>query len=585
VLYIEPIPRKRAYFLLVAAFLLLYLPFLDLRELQTAEAFHLTVAREMMAGGDLLHSTVHGEEVSDLPLYPWLVCAARAAGFSNAWAARLPGVLAVLAMAALCSWLAARAGGHLAGVVAGAMVLSCLITLREGRVAQVNVVVAMLISAAWFSWYRLGRVYRRWGLAWCAGLSFTFIAFLGIGIMAFIYFYFPFLFLRRRPLRVWRRFWVPAHMLVLAAIGLAVWGWLRWSPPQTIFPWNTLRASLIPENTESYLGHLFTFPFICAWDLMPWSFAAWPSFCVAFRAVERTPIFCRYLRTLVLPVFGAAWLLPGATTLSLLPVLGPLAVLTGLYFDVLLRRYRSSLAVIPRVLGGLALTGGTLGLLLAGLHLAGAVVFAGAGYPLLGGSVSLLGVSLLLASWLRRGAETRAFWIRLLGAVVALQCVFLALYPPYRALFYDRRRIMGQTLSQSLPPNATIYRLREGPLVAECVMLTQRVRRLASPAELPATEPVLYVLGSAKAPILETRSWEPCSSPVFLRQRSQAEVHWRPPGGGLICVDRQWSPSDAENSSSVARMYRGTLRPAVEQIKGVLPEAAPSGATQEGKKE
>ena len=577
-LYIEPIPPKRVYFLLVAAFLLLYLPFLNVRELQTAEAFHLTVAREMMAGGDLLHSTVHGEEVSDLPLYPWLVCVTRAAGFTNEWAARLPGVLAVLAMAALCSRLAARAGGHLAGVVAGAVVLSCLITLREGRIAQVNVVAAVLISAAWFAWYRLGRVYRRWGLAWCAGLSFTLVAFLGIGIMAFVYFYFPFLFLRR-PLRIWRRFWVPAHMLVLAAIVVAVWTWLRLSPPQTILPWNTLRASLIPENTETYMGHLFTFPFICAWDLLPWSCAAWPAFCVAFRAVERTPIFCRYLRTLVLTVFGAAWLLPGATTVSLLPVVGPLAVLTGLYFDVLLRRYHSSLAVLPRALGGLALAGGTLGLLLAGLHLAGAVVFANLSYALLGGSVSLLGLGLLLAVWLRRGAEARAFWLRLLGAAVALQCVFLALYPPYKALFYDRRRIMGQTLSQSLPRAATVYRLREGPLVAEFVTMPQRVLRVASPVELPAAEPVLYVLGGAKAPILETRTWEACSPPAFLHQRSQAAVHWRPPGGGLILVERQWSPSEAESSNSVARMYRGTLRPAVEQIKGVLPETPPSSAT------
>lgn len=577
-LYIEPIPGKKAYLLLFAAFLLLYLPFLALRELQPSEAFHLVVAREMMASGDLARPTVHGEAVSDLPLYPWLVCMARSAGLPNEWAARLPGVLAVLCMTVLCSRLAARAGGHLAGVVAGAMALSSLVMLREGRVAQVNVVAATLLSAAWFSWYRLGRVYRRWGLAWSAGLLFSFIAFFGIGIMAFVYFYFPFLFLRR-PLRAWRRFWVPGHLVVLGAIMVTIWLWLRLSPQQTILPWNTLRASLIPENPESYLGHLFSFPLACAWDLMPWTFAVWPAFCVAFRAVERTPIFCRYLRTLVLPLFAAAWLLPGATTVSLLPVMGPMAVLTGLYFDVLLRRYHSLLIVLPRAVAGLATAGGLLGLLLVGLHVAGFVVFDGADYTRPGQCAALLSAGVLLAAltWIRRGMARRPFWIRLLLATVSAQCVFLALYPPYKALFYDRRRIMGQTLSREVPPTAIIYKLHDGYLVAECVTLPQEVRRLAAPAELPAAEAVVYVLGGAKPPILEMRGWEPCSPPVLLRQRSQAKLHWRPPGRGLLRLEREWAPIEVESNSAVARMYRGTLRPAIEEIKAALPEPPGGG--------
>lgn len=583
-LYAEPIPRKRWIVLAIAVAAALYLPYLGLHEFQSrvtvagwaTEAQHATVAREMAETGSFLQPTVHGQPVAVFPLYAWLVCVTSRFGVPDEWSTRLPAALAVLVLAGLSARMAAHARGHLAGAVAAVMCLSTVMTLDKGRLGEVNTVAAALLCAAWFSWYRLGRAFKRWGLAWVAGLACTLAAFFGIGIVAFAYFYFPLIFLRR-PLSISRRFLVLPHLVALAAIGVVLFLWFRLMPQQT---WLALA---MPESTSTYVGHLVSFPLACAVALLPWTVVCWPPFCAAFRTVERTPIMCRYLRTVVLSLSLAIWWLPGSRPSWLLPALGPLAVLTGLYFDILLRRHYFWLKSWVPLLARTAVLLAGAGLGLFALHLTGIMVLTGATPWQVGGSLTLLCAALILGWYVRQRAQPRPYWIRLALVALALQCLFLSLMVPYRALYYERRRGQGEALAAQVPADTVVYKLYENDITGECAYLQRPVRQIASTGELPGSLRTVYVLAGSKAPILETRAWEPCSRPVSLRQRSQPRWRWRPPEGGLVRLDREWLAGEGEGPDGTVRMYRGTWRPVVGQIPGVGPGAiVPSTTRNQG---
>ena len=575
-LYIEPIPNRNWWLLIFGAFLALYLPFLGLRELQTQEAFHALVAQEMSAQGGLLQPTVQGVPVAVFPLYPWLVCLASRFSVPSEWATRLPAALAVLLLAALSGRMAARAGGHLAGAVASSVALTSVLLLDAGRQAQTQLVAAALIVAAWFAWYRLGRVHKRWGAAWATGVGFSTLAFLCIGFIAFAYFYFPLVFLRR-PLRIWRRVLVPGHLLAVCGAVAIVGLWLRCVPGQTALPWQSFLTSVVPENPRSYLNHLIHFPFACAVAFLPWTFLAWPGFCVAFRPVEHTPIFCRFLRTLILPLWLAAWLLPGTSCLDLLALVGPLAVLTGLHLEILLRRHARMLRWVPALICGVALVAGGGGLLLGVLHLTGVIVFSGLETPLWTAIMVLLTCGVGLAYWVQRSGQARPFWVRVLIGMLAAHLVFLALYSPHRALYYDRRRDAGAALAAKLPPQVQLFKLYAGHVIGETFYLNHSVRQIASASELPAVTPVVYVLAGAKPPILETRTWTACSPAVAIRQRVFPVCRWRPAEGGLVRVEKEATPMvEGEDANGIVCVYKGELRPLVKQIPGVLPAAVPA---------
>lgn len=587
-LYQEPIPGRSWWLWITAAFLLLYVPFLGVPELQTPEAVAVAVAEGMRAGGGWLEPRLHGEVMPVMPLYSWAVAVCQAAGFSAEWAARLPSVLAVLGIAGVSGLMAARMSGHLAGVVAAAFCVSTWGVLREGRTGQETVVAALLLTTAWFAWYRFGRGYKRWGLAWAMGLGLATLAFFAVGVKAFLFFYLPLLFLRR-PLRIWPRFWLWPHLVMLAFAGVMVWVWYSLFPEQLGSLWPENGNSLIQRLSVGFFRHLWEFPLQCGILLLPWVLLAWPGYCAAFRLVEKTPTFCRYLRTLTVSWWLVAWALPWFGPEDLLPLVGPLAVMTGLHAEILLRRHaRTLLRVIPFLAWGAMAVAGATGLFLI-LHFSGTVDFArltartGAAC-----TAAALG-AFVLAGWLRRAAAKLSwpYWRMLLFGVVALNLAVLSFHPVYRSLFFERRRASGETLAAAVPEKAMVYQLHEAYLAAEVHYLDRPVHRIRTPAELPATAPELYVLAGAKPPILETRRWEPVSPPVNWRQRFHAVWRWFPEAGRLFRVDRCGDENAAAPAAGdTARMYRGTLKPAVDQIPGVLtetslPAAAPAGAVPE----
>ena len=229
--YIEHIPTRRHFYVLLALFPLLYLVNLGTHELRRQEALLATVASEMGSSTGLLATTAHGEHVDAFPMYPMMVRVCSGFRQPNEFTARLPAALAVLAMAVLCGRVAARSGGRIAGMVAAGVVLTAVVCLREGVRAGSDTVFGLLIAGAWFAWFRLGREKRRWALAWAVSLALVAAATLTVGLRAVAWFYLPLCFLRM-PLRAWRRMLLPVHFVALGGFAVFIILWVQLVPGQ-----------------------------------------------------------------------------------------------------------------------------------------------------------------------------------------------------------------------------------------------------------------------------------------------------------------------------------------------------------------
>ncbi len=580
VLYTEPIPKKNWWMPVLALAALMYLPFLGLRELQVTEALRAAAAAGLRDSGDLFGATLNGESVPMFPLYTWLAALGSAFGLSPEWSVRLPSVLGVLALAGLCGHQAARSGGHLAGAVAAAMVSGTVLMLEAGRRGDAHTLAAALLAAGWFYWYRQLRVMRNWNAAWLGGPLFAALAFLALGVMGVVYFYLPLCFLRW-PLRIWPRFWTWTHALSLVLLAALAMVWERALPGQTMFTWLSPAEAVTPDG---YFSHLLSYPFRTAAGLLPWAVLAWPGLCVEFRAVERTPVFCKFLRTLVSVLFFGGWFLPWLLPQAPLLLTAPLAVLAGLHAEILLRRFHGAVAFVPRWMAGAALLLGGGSAAAAGLCAAGWIEVDGLDRRLLFSCMAAALAAVLLALWLRRVCRpggTFPFWLRLACATAAVQLAVLSFHPAFRMLFFENHRGNSRLLAAGLPPGATVYKLPKDYLVRETVYLGHVVRSVESADRLPADVRELHVLGDAKPPILETRSWTPCSPPVHWRRHPLPIWQWRPHPGCLLRLERGEIPGSDDAETQLLRMYRGTLKPAVEKHPGLAapPETAPKKDT------
>jgi len=572
--YIERIPERRHVLLLLVLFVVLYLVNLGVRELRSHEALAAVISTEMLANRSPLVTNVHGERVDAFPLYPWLIMLCSGPDGPTERTARLPAALAILAMAALAGLTAKRAGGPLAGVVAASMVLTTVACLQEGVRASHDTVFALFLSAAWFCWYWLGRVQKRWVTAWFAVMLLVLAATFAGGASAFAYFYFPLFFLRR-PLRGWRRMLFPAHFSALALVIGVVVCWLRLAPGQSLFPWGTLVLRAVPEGTGSYLRDVAAFPIECAGALLPWSFLMWPGFCMAYRPLEKNPVFCRFLRTLVWSLFLVAWFVPRSAPRMLLPLVCPIAVLTGLHYEILLRRHHLQLTRLCKGIAWLTLTAGGICLLGGVLHAGGLIIMAGLPGRDWTVNMLLLIAAVYTAQWLlSAGASGRPYWVRLLVAVAALRLAFLAVYPPTKSWLHSERRLTGQLLSNRLPDDTpaggtgaegagrvTVYRVVDWFLVAECFYINRPVVKINQlDDELPKDAQTVYVLGGDKPPILPERTWTACGPPVDLRLHHVRRVTFYPGGLCIARIDVVAEERDRGRPPIIVRMYRGELR-------------------------
>jgi hypothetical protein len=341
----------------------------------------------------------------------------------------------------------------------------------------------------------------------------------------------------------------------------------------------------------------------------------WTPFCVSFRPVERSSVFFHFFRAQVVSLFFVIWVLPNTSPLDLLPILPALAILSGAHFEILMRRHKWHLERYLSLLAWLALIVSSGCLLLGALHVLGVVPMVGFSSLVLAWNAGILAVVALFATLALRSRKENGlpYWFRFMIAVCALRLIVAAVNAPLEAWVGNERRQVAMVLAGKMPaadlhggngpmspdlrpvdlptPNVlpgsgattgdsvpppnyraiqprlglpedvkTVYVYRP-PLVTESFYLgcmTIRVTDLAR--DLPSTEPVVYVLGGAQAPILPSRIWTPVSPVLDSHRRNELFWSWVLADGCLLefrVVPRPESPDYRPNPIC---LYRGELR-------------------------
>lgn len=441
---------SRDLWLLALAAALLFLPNMITREVRGGEALYASVASEMVRTGSIWNTAVQGAPVQAYPGYPWLVAVGQELGLPPEMALRLPAVLCIVGLAGLCGMIGYRRGGPIAGAVAAAVVICNPAALRSGMRAQSEPLLALLLCAAWMTWYSVGQRRKHWTLAWIGALLFVVLAAFTAGARAIAFFYLPFVFLRR-PVKGRRRLLLPSHLVVLGVTVVVLAFWLRQVPNQIFLPWNELNT--MPKVTVSYPVEMLLFPLKSLLYLMPWPFLFWPAFCMAYRPLEGSPVVFHYLRTIVVSAFVAAWLVPKLSPLVLLPVLGPIAIMTGLHAELLVRRHHLHLRRLNLTMLVAATAVAAFGTLVATLHLTGIVRFEGMETSLVVRNGALL-LAMLLTALLALRGPLRALPLHthMVVAFMTLACGILALHATWYSWSGSEQRAAGLALAGKIPP-------------------------------------------------------------------------------------------------------------------------------------
>src|SRR5688572_29210901 len=143
------LPKRSAGILLalVAALLLFRLGGVPL--LGPDEPRYARVAVEMSRSGDLVTPTLQGEPWLEKPaLYYWMAAAAFRAFGETETAARLPSLAATLVLTGATALVGARLYGGAAGLHAGFVLGTCLLTFIYGRAASMDMLLAANVTAS-----------------------------------------------------------------------------------------------------------------------------------------------------------------------------------------------------------------------------------------------------------------------------------------------------------------------------------------------------------------------------------------------------------------------------------------------------
>lgn len=603
-LYIERQPSKRSVVLLAILGPLLYLGAMYLFELRASdEGLQAGMAREMLATGEYMKTHLYGRPIREFPLYSWLVCLFSGFQSPTLLSLRLPGMLSVMGLALLCGMSARKLQSNFAGFVAAAVVLMCLATFKVGFRAQVDMLQSFLTCCAWWSWYHLGFEEKRWNVAWEVSLFCVFIGVLNVGLEAVFWFYLPLLFMPRQ-INAKMRMQMPSHLVSVLFVVVLITVWVMVTPEQPLMPWNREHWLSMPSNDSSgYFWHLISFPCGVAYYLFPWSILLWAPFCIALRQFEKAPIACRYFRVIVFTLFLCVWLFPGTSPLHLLNLLGPMAILIGVHFEIVIRRHQH---ILNKLVHGVSWGVVIVGILLSTIW--GVVALGNVAIMdvtrLEAGIYSGLLVVLSIVVWciVLRPSSHCTFRTSIIWCIFGSRLLFLLSFCHYNNWSHCDRRLAGEelagkrkTVDMLVGTNPNVQPLgdvltQSGSWTdvssdAQCVyyrpthssdfLYLVELFYLDKPIILiepnrpwerafPEGEPIVYVLSSS-VPALPERRWRAISPLVDMRMRRRATLSLAerpfdtPPWAYLERVPMTMETQEHNSGSQRLQLFEGTL--------------------------
>lgn len=299
-------------------------------------------ALEMVVGHDFIVPREQGEPfLIRPPLQYWLIAAAcQALGSWDAWAVRVPSLLATLLTTLLIYGYSRTFLSRLGAFAAAAAFVTLADMFQMGRQAETEAVFILFVSASLLTWH--WGMMRRWPEAVTYSLAYGFMA-LGMltkGMQAPVYFIASmalYLLLTRQ----WRRLLSRAH-----GVGVLVWlalllAWvipyshtMGWSAVATVWggdPAVAANGRILDWDLVAVASHLLRYPLEIAAGTLPWSLLL----LLYLRRDFRRSIGAAHCHVLFLSIclavaFPTCWLPPGGQPRYFAPLFPCLAVLIGL---------------------------------------------------------------------------------------------------------------------------------------------------------------------------------------------------------------------------------------------------------------
>lgn len=508
-------------FFLAFAFLIALAPWtLGERNLGWREGYIIAQSMDMVfAPLPLVYA--HGEAVPNAyPLFPMLAKLAALLGCPAELTTRMLSLLGALGLSILTFAVTASTRKNLsAGACAAAMMITSILMIDKVPDGFSNTIFALVIFSGHLLWYYFAAWRGDWSKAWLAGFIACAVGFYLKGLVSLIFFLLPLIFMRR-PLGIFRRL---RNRGVMLGIGILFLTTLLWYLP---YHFEGVRiASMVPHSDVlggwEYLWHLLTFPCDFALRVFPWALLAWAPFCVAFQTLDDTPMFSRFLRTLFLADFFLLWITPLDEAHDWIILLPPLAVMTGLNYELAVRRYGNFYRKLGNIFAAVLLPG--CGILLLGFFLLPAEIISDImlllerpldfsdnfGRTVLG-TVSG-GALLVLALRLWQMREKPPIWCYYVIIALAPLLVYCNIVHPYQTqeqIRSERGEILRNALRHDGAENVSkIYKYNIHDLFAESVYMNKSVFKIDNLAALPQAEVKTVYLLAPAFPDCAERNW------------------------------------------------------------------------------
>ena len=515
---LPPVPTL---FFLAFAFLIAFAPWtLGERDLSWREGYIVVQSMDMVFT-PLPLVMAHGEAVPNAyPLFPMLAKVAALAGCPAELTTRTLSLLGALGLAILVFAVTAATRKNIsAGACAAAIIISSLLMIDRVPDGFSTTLFTLVIFSGHLLWYYLAAVRGDWAKAWLAGFIACAAGFYMEGVISLIFFLLPLIFMRR-PLGIFRRLRNRGVVLGIAIVVLIA---MLWYLP---YHFEGVRSAVaIPRfdmlDTPEYLWHLASFPCDLTLRLFPWLLLAWAPFCVAFQTLDDTPMFSRFLRTLFLANFFLIWIIPLDEVRVWIILIPPLAVMTGLNYELTVRRYGNFLRKLGNIFAAVLLPGA--GILLLGFFLLPSEMIAEVmlllerpldfsdnfGRTVLGAVSGAALLLLALRLWQMR--EKPPIWCYYVIIALAPLLVYYNIVQPYQNQErprYERGEILKTALLQDGAENVQlIYKYNIHDLFGESVYMNKAVCRINSLGMLPQAEVQTVYLLAPSFPDCAERNW------------------------------------------------------------------------------
>ena len=494
-IYKEKAPKKNAviiYTLLLAVLTFVWIPFNAY--LNNSNVLVALAAQDFSNGEGLSRLIAENGYLHDFPLYSIILSLFPNLGVRPELAIFIPAIVSILGISFVAGFLASKSSGHLAGITAmsisilafstGLMINPCLNTLLS----------TFLIFLGWSIWYRTSRIKNfNWFTVWGLSLFPVFLAFFASGAMSFIYFYAP-LFFMKRPLKTRTRL-VQIHHLIPLFFYLIL-SYTLW---RQIFNHEAL-FFVTPVKDKNFWMFVIQLLII----LTPWLFVGWPIFCASFLAVEKTPIFNRYIRTLlVISTLLALFIHTDRQLLS--PLVAVFAVGGALNYEFFIRRYYLYLKRLTILFFKLTIPLLAWNLIVTSLHYSKFKTFP-----------NLNHYDLVLAILTATIAIIVMLTIHLLrGRLLIFSCRLALTFSIFTGVVYSTVAIGRHNYDYNafskemriIPTNASIFTTLDSKYQKEFFYIRHHIHAISKSGSIPITAGEIYFLSNEYPPVYAAFQW------------------------------------------------------------------------------